>query len=531
MKLSTHPWLDDIDPESLPESKIHQLVSYAGRMRGLWADRAAGLIYLADRHGVPQKKGFRDIHHYGAVVGRGFTRDQINEFLRIGRAVASTVKLKELFLKGTVGWSKFVPVLKLISPESDADLAEMLRTMSKRELERYVRDRARQSNEAPDTGGSMNPEGSLSGGGPEKEERPESATGSRKDALSEGVPAGPGSGRREPGQGGDPAGDSSRTGGDETITGAETSPPCPGAEQGVPDVCGSLSGDPEGQDRVRLDVQVDSLTFHRLRMIQAELSALQGPVMSLGAVVDWMVEKHGVEGGKRLEYVEVVVRDPARNVAFVRTGTGPRFVADAELALRKRKGQVLDLEEEYRALTREIETPVTPAESAELPCIPDSIPVDPPGPVCQGDRSGIPETSQRSAQDDFPGRPPPHIEALPAPDERHSRHIPARIQRFIRARDGGLCVFPGCSKPEWALHHIDRFIRTGQHEVDRIVSVCRDHHWILHHRLVANEDAPASEWRLMDPSERVQSGARATIDQRVVEHRLRALSSSEGPSS
>src|SRR5438477_284134 len=91
-------WPTDAHFETLSTSELHVLILRACRAKIRWTRRAAGLIYLADRADLPRKKGYRDTHHYAAVVG-GFSRNHVNEILRVGRAVASTAALLKLFLE------------------------------------------------------------------------------------------------------------------------------------------------------------------------------------------------------------------------------------------------------------------------------------------------------------------------------------------------------------------------------------------------------------------------------------------------
>jgi hypothetical protein len=71
----------------------------------------------------------------------------------------------------------------------------------------------------------------------------------------------------------------------------------------------------------------------------------------------------------------------------------------------------------------------------------------------------------------------------PLEARRYAPDIPAATRRAVRARDGG-CRFPGCRAPAaWAeIHHVHERARGGDHHPDRLISLCRRHHQIVHRR-------------------------------------------------
>jgi hypothetical protein len=71
----------------------------------------------------------------------------------------------------------------------------------------------------------------------------------------------------------------------------------------------------------------------------------------------------------------------------------------------------------------------------------------------------------------------------PLAANRYAPDIPTATRRAVLARDGG-CRFPGCRAPAtWAeIHHVHERARGGDHHPDRLVSLCRRHHQIVHRR-------------------------------------------------
>ncbi|MCA1726536.1 MAG: HNH endonuclease [Actinobacteria bacterium] len=64
---------------------------------------------------------------------------------------------------------------------------------------------------------------------------------------------------------------------------------------------------------------------------------------------------------------------------------------------------------------------------------------------------------------------------------RTTRHIPPRLLRLLRFRDGGMCVFPGCERRSWLkAHHLRHWADGGPTDLDNLVLLCHAHHRLLH---------------------------------------------------
>lgn len=84
----------------------------------------------------------------------------------------------------------------------------------------------------------------------------------------------------------------------------------------------------------------------------------------------------------------------------------------------------------------------------------------------------------------------------PQPVATKSRHIPARIERFVLEKTNGQCAYPKCTKPHESLHHTQRFALEKVHDPDRLAPLCEKHERIAHLGLIENEEAPPENWRL-----------------------------------
>lgn len=102
--------------------------------------------------------------------------------------------------------------------------------------------------------------------------------------------------------------------------------------------------------------------------------------------------------------------------------------------------------------------------------------------------------------------------------ETESRHIPVSIQRYVIAKTGGLCAFPGCNKKAVNFHHTQRFALEQVHDPDRIVGLCEAHHSIAHRGLIKDEELAPVFWRVREEAD-WSSGAKFWVDRKVGEYR------------
>ena len=87
-------------------------------------------------------------------------------------------------------------------------------------------------------------------------------------------------------------------------------------------------------------------------------------------------------------------------------------------------------------------------------------------------------------------------EQKPEPVRTESRHIPNKIQRYVRRRTNNTCSFPKCTKPSEILHHTQRFALEKIHDPDRLEPLCEAHERIAHLGLIEQEELSVSNWRV-----------------------------------
>jgi hypothetical protein len=107
----------------------------------------------------------------------------------------------------------------------------------------------------------------------------------------------------------------------------------------------------------------------------------------------------------------------------------------------------------------------------------------------------------------------PEIAAMAACDSQHITHVgadgvveprravqdvPPATRRWVLRRDGGCCVFPGCRHANFVdLHHLHLKSEGGDHNPDKLVTVCGAHHRAIHRGLVTIEGSVATGLRFL----------------------------------
>jgi len=62
----------------------------------------------------------------------------------------------------------------------------------------------------------------------------------------------------------------------------------------------------------------------------------------------------------------------------------------------------------------------------------------------------------------------------------NSRHMPAKVERVIKAEYGTKCSEPGCHKPAEHIHHENLFSKSHSHDPMHLKPLCKGHHELAH---------------------------------------------------
>jgi len=528
------PDADERDVSTLDDGTLHQLAARDGRslLKNTW--KFAGKIYLIHQRGIPQKRRYKDIFEYAAKLG-GLSRAKVQEALRIGGHLESTPLLMDLFLRGEVPWTRVKLICSHVTGDTDALWADRVMKLSRRDLEALIRST------------SGRPAASRSGSLPLSREVRVLETGE-----VEGRASGESSGsdpQQTPGWSGDippgdpghiPPGDpghipegkgpdgslnsvdsnlrSQVTGGPSLLPGEGASGPTLSASPKRNETSASLS--PESRDpdkpatpeRPPLDeanhhqpfeiegspigIMLDPLNAKHFMAIAASLSRKEGRRLSSNEVLSRLMAGFDMSRPADKRFIEVVVRDEASGFAHVETCWRDMPVDGEDLAQMKRMGEPIDIKAELQEqrMQEEAEGHKPGAQSAD-----EAVE------TTAADTVG---KARQEKQGD--------CERTPA-----SRHVPARLKRLVLARDRGLCSVGRCRKAVATIHHRDRFGVTRRHRIDDLISLCENHHHLIHHGLIENEQEPPSQWivSLKGRDEAWTNPAVLAIDQKVQQHR------------
>ena len=119
------------------------------------------------------------------------------------------------------------------------------------------------------------------------------------------------------------------------------------------------------------------------------------------------------------------------------------------------------------------------------------------------------------------------MEGQAKPGSAQTKQLPARIKKHVVAKTNGFCAHPGCTKPAEEFHHTKRFKLNHEHNPDAIAPLCKAHHQLAHHGLIANEEKPSYEWTvLLQPD---TTSPKYNIDLMVQKFRQHSLSNHTHP--
>ncbi|HMC72455.1 MAG TPA: DUF222 domain-containing protein [Mycobacteriales bacterium] len=90
---------------------------------------------------------------------------------------------------------------------------------------------------------------------------------------------------------------------------------------------------------------------------------------------------------------------------------------------------------------------------------------------------------------------------------RRTRRIRGRLLRAVNARDRGRCRAPGCTEAATQIHHVRHWANGGPTCLPNLISLCDQHHWLVHEGGFTLVPRTPGIWALLSP-------AGVTIDQR-----------------
>lgn len=71
-------------------------------------------------------------------------------------------------------------------------------------------------------------------------------------------------------------------------------------------------------------------------------------------------------------------------------------------------------------------------------------------------------------------------EEKPIAIKSNNHTVTTAVKKYIKKRSKGLCEHPNCNKPGKHIHHIEPFALKREHDPDKLIYLCEEHHQIIH---------------------------------------------------
>ena len=488
-------WLKGIELDRLSDEAYFLRMRACGNQVRVCDDRYIGLLVGAEARGLPRLRGFRDIFHMAALQAR-MSRKKVTEVMRIARALGRCPGLLRLLIRAEAPWTKIRSVATIATPEWDAELCKLVLTETRKDIELWLRERARQF--APTSPGVASSRDPGATGPRGAKDAGQAAADPAPQAEEDAAKSGPWPAASAPA----PTGEAG-TAGTDTAAARDGWQPGAGAgldQPGAPSPAsapGTYPGRAPAENTLAatlLALGIDALAVEKLFTDREALGVTQGQRRSLAWVLEQAIRAYRPSArAVRLPHLLVVTRCPDCRRAFVEGRDGALPVDDADAAHLRQSGATVDLD--HQCALRGI----APLEDQAWPSL------------CRDDESacvGEAATPGRSR------REPPHPDRPP---------VPARDVRFLMARQHGRCAFPRCIRRPSDVHHRELYDPVRGHDLSKMHLVCREHHRLWHTGRVENpSDAPA-RWRVRtDPAGVPAAGGRLEATERRYREHLHA---------
>lgn len=110
-------------------------------------------------------------------------------------------------------------------------------------------------------------------------------------------------------------------------------------------------------------------------------------------------------------------------------------------------------------------------------------------------------------------------EQKPGPAGAATRHIPAKIEKYVMNRDNGQCAYPGCTNPSRIFQHTQRWALEKIHDPEKLYGLCKEHDQLAHLGLIANEEKTPEYWQVRGAPD--VNDPKYKIDQLVQKYRIK----------
>ncbi|PIQ77364.1 hypothetical protein COV82_04910 [Candidatus Peregrinibacteria bacterium CG11_big_fil_rev_8_21_14_0_20_46_8] len=126
-----------IAPHQLSDSELYQKCKAYGLNARQWMRKFVGLLPEVQKRRLYKRRGCASIYEFAAKVA-GMNYATVDRVLKIAKRLEDKPKLRELFERGEIGWSKLEKVAAIATSEGDSFWAEKVQELNFHALDIFV---------------------------------------------------------------------------------------------------------------------------------------------------------------------------------------------------------------------------------------------------------------------------------------------------------------------------------------------------------------------------------------------------------
>ncbi len=136
MNVLRHPWTVDY-LSSLPDQELDRVGKQAAAGLAVARLRVGRVILAMQRTGLPRRLGYKNALHYFKLAGARYV--EARECLRVARECERLPLLRAAAETGGIGWTNLREVVRVATPETEADWMEKCRRHTSKEVQKMVK--------------------------------------------------------------------------------------------------------------------------------------------------------------------------------------------------------------------------------------------------------------------------------------------------------------------------------------------------------------------------------------------------------
>ncbi|MBT6068125.1 hypothetical protein HOG48_00035 [Candidatus Peregrinibacteria bacterium] len=130
---------NELSLEKLTDSELLKLCQKYGTQAILWRRKFIGLLPEVDRRKLYEKKNCQSVYEFAAKFG-GVSPKHVGRVLNLSKRFKANPILKKMLVEGNVSSNKLAKVASIVGFEKENEIAHVVKNLSCRAVETYVRD-------------------------------------------------------------------------------------------------------------------------------------------------------------------------------------------------------------------------------------------------------------------------------------------------------------------------------------------------------------------------------------------------------